>query len=189
MTIKILALVGSLRAGSFNRQLAEAAVKLAPEGIDVQIYENLGDLPFYNEDLDQPASVPVAASALRDAGRSADALLAVTPEYNGTVPAVLKNAIDWMSRPHHRAVIEKKPLAVIGTAAGRFGGRWAHDDTRKTARIAGAAVLDDIALSVPRADSRFASTHPVCDDEIAAALPVILDTLSESARSNRKDLT
>lgn len=100
MTTRILALVGSLRAGSFNRQLAEAAVKLAPEGLEVEIYENLAAVPYYNEDLDRPGAIPPSAEALREAVRSADALLIVTPEYNGTVPPAPKNAIDWTSRPH-----------------------------------------------------------------------------------------
>jgi NAD(P)H-dependent FMN reductase len=183
MSIRILALVGSLRAGSYNRQLAEAAVKHAPDGIDVDIYEGLGEVPFYNEDLDRPGDVPAPAQALRDAVARADALLLVTPEYNGTIPAVLKNAIDWASRPFQSGAIVDKPVAVVGTAGGQYGGAWAHGDTRKTARIAGAHVLDDITLSVPRSGERFAATHPTNDDEIAAALPEALATLAAAARA------
>jgi NAD(P)H-dependent FMN reductase len=86
MSTRILALVDSLRAGSYNRQLAEAAVKLAPENVEVEIYEGLADVPFNSEDLDEPETVPPSAAALGDAVWSADALLMVTPEYNGTVP-------------------------------------------------------------------------------------------------------
>ena len=150
MSTRILAMVGSLRAGSYNRQLAEAAVKLAPEGIEIEIYEGLADVPFYNEDLDQPGAVPASADALRAAVRAADALLLVTPEYNGTVPPALKNAVDWTSRPYRSAaVIFEKPVVVIGTSFGRCGGARAHDDARKTAHVAGATVLDEITLSVP----------------------------------------
>jgi NAD(P)H-dependent FMN reductase len=181
MSTRILALVGSLRAGSYNRQLAEAAVKLAPGGIDVETFEGLAEVPFYNEDLDRPGHVPVPAQALRDAVQLADALLLVTPEYNGTIPAVLKNAIDWISRPYQAGAIIDKPLAVIGTSNGRYGGVWAHDETRKSARIAGARVLDDIALSVPTAAERFATTHPADDDELATAVPAALTRLAAAA--------
>jgi NAD(P)H-dependent FMN reductase len=181
MSIRILALVGSLRAGSYNHQLAEAAVKHAPVGIDVEIYEGLAEVPFYNEDLDWPGDVPEPAQALRNGVGRADALLLVTPEYNGTIPAALKNAIDWTSRPYQSGAIVDKPVAVVGTAGGQYGGAWAHEDTRKTARIAGAHVLDDITLSVPLAGERFAATRPVDDDEIAAALPEALATLAAAA--------
>jgi NAD(P)H-dependent FMN reductase len=184
MSIRILAMVGSLRAGSYNRQLAEAAVKHAPDGIDVAIFEGLAEVPLYNEDLDRPGDVPGPAESLRDAVQRADALLLVTPEYNGSIPAGLKNAIDWTSRPFHSGVIVDKPVAVVGTAGGRYGGARGHEDTRKTARIAGAHVLDDIALSVPRAAERFASTHPADDDEVAAAMPEALAMLAAAARAN-----
>lgn len=181
MSARILVIVGSLRAGSYNRQLAEAAIKLAPKDIDVTLYEGLAELPFYNEDLDEPDTVPLAAHSLRRAVRSADALLMVTPEYNGTVPPALKNAIDWASRPFPRGAIYQKPVVVIGTAGGRSGGAGAHHDARNTARIAGATVLDGIALSVPRAATRFADSPPVCDAEIIATMPSILCALASAA--------
>jgi NAD(P)H-dependent FMN reductase len=186
MSIRILTLVGSLRAGSYNRQLAEAAVKHAPDGNDVEIFEGLAEVPFYNEDLDRPGDVPPVARALRSAVGRADALLLVTPEYNGAMPAGLKNAIDWTSRPFRGGAILEKPVAVVGTSSGRHGGVWAHEDTRKTARIAGAHVLDDITLSVPHAAERFATTHPADDDEVATAMPKILATLAEAARATTK---
>ena len=182
MTTRILALVGSLRAGSYNRQLAEAAAKHAPEGTDVEIFEGLAEVPFYNEDLDRPGALPGPVQALRDAVGRADALLLVTPEYNGSLTAVLKNAIDWASRPHLSGALIDKPVAAVGTSSGRYGGVWALDDTRKTARIAGARVLDDIvALAVPAAAERFAATHPADDDEVAAALFDILVALATAA--------
>ena len=160
MSTRILALVGSLRAGSYNRQLAEAAIKHAPEGIEVDIYEGLADVPFYNQDLDQPIAVPPSANALRSAVRSADGLLLVTPKYNGTIPATLKNAIDWISRPYPSDAIVDKPVAVIGSSGGRCGSAWAHEDTRETARIAGANVLNNVTLSVLHGATPFADTLP-----------------------------
>ncbi|MGA9489729.1 MAG: NAD(P)H-dependent oxidoreductase [Mycobacterium sp.] len=151
--IKVLALVGSLRAASINRQIAELATEVAPDGVAVTIFEGLGDLPFYNEEIDDvmnaeaPALGPVAG--LRAAAAEADAALVVTPEYNGSYPAVLKNAIDWLSRPFGDGALMGKPLAVIGGSFGQYGGVWAHDDTRKSFGIAGARVVDAIKLSVP----------------------------------------
>jgi NAD(P)H-dependent FMN reductase len=183
MSTRVLALVGSLRAGSHNRQLAEAAVKQAPHGVDVEIFEELAEVPFYNEDLDRPGDVPGPAQTLRNVVHHVDALLLVTPEYNGTIPASLKNAIDWISRPFKSGVIMDKPLAVVGTSHGRYGGLWAHQDARQTARIAGAHVLNNVALSVPFAAERFATTHPADDDEVANAMGDILTTLAAVAQA------
>jgi len=185
VTTRILALVGSLRAGSYNKQLAEAAVKCAPDGVDVDIFENLADVAFYNEEIDRPGAV-AAADWLRVEVQSADALLLVTPEYNGSIPASLKNAIDWISRPHGAGVISGKPLAVIGVSNGRYGGVWAHDLARKVARIAGASVLDDVTLSVPDGATRFATSHPAHDDEIAHAMPTILAALAAAVPHRRQ---
>lgn len=150
---KILALVGSLRAASINRQIAELAGTVAADDVTVTIFEGLAELPFYNEEIDEvmnteaPPLAPVAA--LRAAAADADAALVVTPEYNGSYPAVIKNAIDWLSRPFGDGALKGKPLAVIGGSFGQYGGVWAHDDTRKSFGIAGARVVDAIKLSVP----------------------------------------
>src|ERR1700691_2987306 len=186
VTTRILAIVGSLRAGSYNKQLAEAAVKYAPDGVAVDIFDNLADVAFYNEDIDNPGAV-AAADWLRVEVQSADALLLVTPEYNGSIPASLKNAIDWISRPYGAGTISGKPLAVIGISNGRYGGVWAHDDARKVARIAGACVLDGVTLAVPHGATRFATIHPAQDDEIADAMPTILAALA-AAVPNRRQL-
>lgn len=153
MATKILALVGSLRAASINRQIAELAGAVAADDVTVTIFEGLGELPFYNEEIDDamntgaPPLAPVAA--LRAAAADADAALVVTPEYNGSYPAVIKNAIDWLSRPYGDGALKGKPLAVIGGSFGQYGGVWAHDDTRKSFGIAGARVVEAIKLSVP----------------------------------------
>ncbi|MDQ2585059.1 NADPH-dependent FMN reductase [Saccharothrix yanglingensis] len=178
MTVRILALVGSLRAASHNRQLAEAAVRLAPEGVEVALHEGLASVPFYNEDIDVEGDVPQAAAELRRAVGDADALLLFSPEYNGTIPAVLKNAIDWLSRPFGAGALSGKPVAVVGTAFGQYGGVWAQDEARKAVRIAGAAVADDLTLSIPASVTRFAETHPVDDAEVTARLVEVLAGLS-----------
>ncbi|MFI8191846.1 NAD(P)H-dependent oxidoreductase [Streptomyces sp. NPDC085946] len=181
MSVRILALVGSLRAGSHNRQLAEAAVKLAPEGTEVEVFEGLADVPFYNEDVDVEGSTPAAAVKLREAAGAADALIFFTPEYNGTMPAVLKNAIDWLSRPYGAGALNGKPVAVVGTAFGQYGGVWAHDDTRKSVGLAGAKVIEDIKLSIPGSMTRFAETHPADDAEVAAQLTEVITRVQGTA--------
>ncbi|MFJ4835300.1 NADPH-dependent FMN reductase [Streptomyces sp. NPDC088747] len=177
MSVHILALVGSLRAGSHNRQLAEAAVKLAPEGAEVEVFEGLAEIPFYNEDIDVEGDVPAAAARLREAAARTDAFLLFSPEYNGTIPAVLKNAIDWLSRPYGASGFSGKPTVVVGTAYGQFGGVWAQDEARKAVGIAGGTVLEDIKLSVPGSVVRFAETHPVDDAEVAAQLTEVIDRI------------
>ncbi|MEU0384746.1 NAD(P)H-dependent oxidoreductase [Streptomyces chartreusis] len=177
MSVHILALVGSLRAGSHNRQLAEAAVKLAPEGAEVELFEGLAEIPFYNEDIDVEGSVPAAAAKLREAANAADGLILFTPEYNGTIPAVLKNAIDWLSRPYGAGALSGKPVAVVGTAFGQYGGVWAHDETRKSVGVAGGKVLEDVKLSIPGSMTRFAETHPADDAEVAGQLTEVIARL------------
>jgi NAD(P)H-dependent FMN reductase len=150
--IKILTFVGSLRAASVNRQIAELAAEVAPDGVTVTIFEQLAELPFYNEDIDTDAEnggAPASVQALRSAAAEADAALVVTPEYNGSIPAVIKNVIDWLSRPFGNGAMKDKPLAVIGGSYGRYGGVWAHDETRKSFGIAGPRVVESIKLSVP----------------------------------------
>lgn len=163
----ILTLVGSLRKASVNRQLAELATEAAPEGVVLTIYEGLEELPFYNEDLDA-GNPPAAAAALRAAAAQADGALIVTPEYNGTIPAVIKNAIDWLSRPWGASDLKDKPVAVIGAAQGRYGGAWAHDETRKSLGIAGPRVVDSIKLSLPA--TTLDGKHPRDNADVVSAI-------------------
>jgi NAD(P)H-dependent FMN reductase len=178
MSVRILGLVGSLRAGSHNRQLAEAAVKHAPDGVEIVLHEGLGDLPFYNEDIDVEGSVPAEAERLREVAGGADAFLLFSPEYNGTIPAVLKNAIDWLSRPYGAGALSGRPVAVVGTAFGQYGGVWAQDEARKAVGIAGATPLEDVKLSIPNSVGRFAETHPADDAEVAGQLVEVLTKVS-----------
>jgi len=143
---RVLVLVGSLRADSLNRKLAETLQAQAPAGVTFEIAEGLAQLPFYNEDLDGE-SVPASAAALRAQVAGADRVLAVTPEYNGTMPAVLNNAIDWLSRPYGTGAIKGKPFGVVGATPTPYGGKWAHADTARSAGIAGAHVVEAATVS------------------------------------------
>jgi NAD(P)H-dependent FMN reductase len=177
--VKVLVLVGSLRAASINRQLAELAVETAPEGVTLQLFDRLGELPFYNEDIDT-ADVAEPVAALRAAAADADAALVVTPEYNGSIPGVLKNAIDWLSRPYGDSALKDKPLAVVGAALGQYGGVWAHDETRKSFGIAGPRVVEDLKLSVQT--TTFDGKHPRENAEVAETLRDIIGKLVAEVR-------
>jgi NAD(P)H-dependent FMN reductase len=176
--INVVALVGSLRAASVNRQIAELAARNAADGVSLTLYDGLGDIPFYNEDIDGD-DAPAAAAKLRAATADADAVLVVTPEYNGSVPAVVKNAIDWLSRPYGQSAVAGKPLAVIGAALGRYGGVWAHDEIRKSFGIAGANVVEALALSVPI--SSLGGKHPRENADLVANLDDVLKKLAAEA--------
>lgn len=173
--IKVLVLLGSLRAASINRQLAELAIESAPEGVSLELFDRLGELPFYNEDIDTD-EVAEPVKALRVAAADADAALVVTPEYNGSIPGVLKNAIDWLSRPFGNSALKDKPLAVVGGAHGQYGGVWAHDETRKSFGIAGPRVVEELKLSVPFAS--LDGKHPRENAEIAETLRDIVGKLA-----------
>jgi NAD(P)H-dependent FMN reductase len=163
-TTRVAVLVGSLRADSTNRRLAELLRDHAPEGVELNIVEGLGDLPFYNEEIDT-ADAPVAVRRVREQVAAADRVLAVTPEYNGTMPAVLNNALDWLSRPYGAGAIVGKPFGVVGTTPTPYGGRWAHADAARSAGIAGAKVVEDVVVSQPGV-----GIDVLADEEVRARL-------------------
>ncbi|WP_244932198.1 NAD(P)H-dependent oxidoreductase [Nocardioides sp. W7] len=168
---RVAVLVGSLRADSVNRKLAEKLAADAPEGVVLEIVEGLEQLPFYNEELDS-GQAPEAATRVRAQVAGADRVLVVTPEYNGTMPAVLNNAIDWLSRPYGAGALVAKPLAVIGTTPTPYGGRWAHADANRSANIAGAVVLEDVTVSQPGVE-----VDVLADAEVQAKLQAALRSL------------
>ena len=120
MAIQILGICGSLRAGSLNRALLKAAVELAPAELAITIYERLGDIPPYNGDVEAQGD-PEPVTAFKTAIRDASGLLIATPEYNYGVPGVLKNAVDWASRPPGKSVLNGKPAAIMGASMGAQG--------------------------------------------------------------------
>lgn len=130
MTTSVAVLVGSLRKASFNRKMAHVLIGLAPEDLKFEIVE-IGDLPLYNEDLEQE-TLPAAWTAFRDKVKGFDAVLFVTPEYNRSVPAVLKNALDVGSRPYGKSVWSGKPGAVVSVSPGGIGGFGANHHLRQS---------------------------------------------------------
>src|SRR5882724_12083551 len=120
MSIRVAGIPGSLREGSFNKGLLRAAIELAPAGMEIQMFTRLGDIPPYNADVDDKGN-PEPVQGLKTAIREADAMLIATPEYNYGVPGVLKNAIDWASRPAGQSVLNRKPAAIMGCSQGLGG--------------------------------------------------------------------
>ena len=140
--MQILAVSGSLRADSHNTSLLRAAAEAAPEGVEIVLWEGLGDLPLYDQDL-EGTDLPDAVHRLREDWAAADAILFATPEYNGSVPGGLKNAVDWASRPVRASALTNKTVAVTGASTGQFGAMWAQADLRKILGVAGARVVGD----------------------------------------------
>jgi chromate reductase len=168
--MRILALSGSLRAGSYNTALARAAADLAPEGAVVELYEGLGLLPHYDQELDEGGvDVPGPVADLRERIEAADAILIVTPEYNGSIPGVLKNAIDWASARHRGSSLQNKTVAVAGVTTGQYGAIWAQGDLRKVLGITGARVMAG-DLPVSRAEHVFDESGRLADPFVSERL-------------------
>jgi chromate reductase, NAD(P)H dehydrogenase (quinone) len=173
----LLGVPGSLRRGSHNRMLLAAAAAQLPASVTLRVYDELADVPPYSEDAPTPEAVRRLRAAISDAG----GLLFATPEYNGSIPGQLKNALDWASRPFPDNALRGRPAAVIGASTGLFGAVWAQAELRKVLRTAGADVLDD-ELPVGLADTAFAADGTLADPALDAALGGVLDRLLQRAR-------
>ncbi|WP_082534113.1 NADPH-dependent FMN reductase [Marmoricola sp. Leaf446] len=180
--MKILMLVGSLRAGSWTRELVDTVPGLLPAGVEATAYDGLGDLPHYDQDLDGDAA-PASVLAFREALRSADALVVATPEYNGSIPGVLKNAIDWASRPRGAAPIDGLPAAVLSVSPSPRGAQWAREDLVKVLRVAGAQPLED-ALGVATVHEAVVD-GAITDADVEAALRLLVGRLVAAGRERQ----
>ncbi|MEA2294048.1 MAG: hypothetical protein QOE86_1687 [Solirubrobacteraceae bacterium] len=140
--MRLLGIVGSLRTDSYNAKLMRAAGKLLPPDVELVVLDGsvLRDIPAYDEDRDDTPGDAVAA--LKDAIAEADGVLFATPEYNGSIPGFLKNALDWVSRPFEHNPLRNKPVAVISASTGMFGAVWASAELRKVLGLIGARALD-----------------------------------------------
>jgi chromate reductase len=189
--MRILGISGSFRRDSHNTRLLRAAALVLPPGAELELFDGLGDVPPYCEDADtEPA--PEAVAYLRDRIAAADALLIATPEYNASIPGVLKNAIDWASRPFPDNVLRGKPVAVMGASTGLFGAVWSQAELRKVLRHAGAEVLDT-ELPVGLADQAFTPAGELADPELRLRLADLLEALGNvhaaDERVQRRDRT
>jgi len=182
---RILALAGSLRQGSYNRGLLRAAEELAPDWVEIQFFD-IGTLPFFNEDL-EAAGDPEVVHRFKEAIGNANAVLIATPEYNGAVPGVLANAIDWASRPPGHSVLHNKPVAVMGAVLGRSGSANAQAALRGVLSRVGAVIVPDPPVLVPRASRLFDEQVNLRDEDTREEIRQLVEAVAHWCRRIQPD--
>jgi chromate reductase len=178
--ITILGIAGSLRRASYNRGLLRAAQAVAPAGVRVEILE-LAGLPFYDEDL-EAVGPPPAVQELRARIHAADALLLAVPEYNHSFTAVLKNALDWASRPRASAALRLKPVALMGAAGGGFGTVRAQLAVRPVLVVNEMYVLPKPDLHVANAAQHFDADGNLTSEQVRASVGSLVEALAAWTR-------
>ncbi len=173
-TLQILGFAGSLRKGSYNKALLRAAVELAPEGTEIQAFD-LEGIPPFNQDLENE---PVAAvRKFKEGIRAADALLIVTPEYNYSIPGVLKNALDAASRPYSENPFHNKPVAIMGASIGILGTARAQYHLRQSCVFLNMYPLNQPEVMVAMAQNKIDSAGRITDQETKERISGLLAAL------------
>jgi chromate reductase len=166
--MKVLAISGSLRSGSYNTGLLRALAEEAPQGVSVELWAGLKQIPAYDAD-DDVTPGPAAVEELRAAVADADAVIFATPEYNSSIPGALKNALDWASRPFPTHSFRNKPVAVLASSAGAFGGVWAQAELRKVLGAMGARVAE-VEVAVGHVAEKFNPEGELVDPSVRQQL-------------------
>ena len=182
-TLHVLILLGSLRRGSYNRMTFDAAVELAPPGMTFA-EADLRSLPFYDDDLRLEAGYPLPAQQLRDAVAAADGVLIIAPEYNHSVPPVLKNAVDWASRPPDQP-FKDKPVAIMGASTGRFGTVRMQSHLRQSLVSLEAQPLVKPEVMIAFARTAFDGQGRLVDEIAREAIAAQLRTFADRMRQAR----
>jgi chromate reductase len=179
-SIKALGIAGSLRKGSYNRALLRAGRDLAPEELQIQILANetLAQIPLYNEDV-RARGEPDSVAALKEAIRQADALVIVTPEYNFSIPGVLKNAIDWASRPPDTSPLDGKPVAIMGATSGSWGTVRAQMHLRQVCVFTNMRPVNKPEVLVAHAAEKFNEQGRLTDEMTRRFVRLLMETLVE----------
>ena len=177
--MRVLGLCGSLRRDSFNRRLLTAAAKELPDGAAFHLFDDISGIPPYNEDTDT-RETPAAVLALRGAIAAANGVVIATPEYNASVPGLLKNAIDWASRPYPNHVLRGKPVVVVGASTTPFGAALAQAELRRVLKVLGAQVLE-AELPIAKAHEAFAADGQLADVQLRSQLAGMIHTLVVAA--------
>ncbi len=172
MAYKVAVLLGSLRKGSFSRLAAQAVARLAPDSLSLEVVE-IGDLPLYDQDRDSEAP-PAPWRVFREAVRGHDAVLFVTPEYNRSVPGVLKNAVDVGSRPYGQSVFNGKPAAVMSVSPGALGGFGANHHLRQSLVFLNMPVMQQPEAYVGHAAGLFDEAGEIANDGARAFLAAFI---------------
>ncbi len=176
--MRILTISGSLRDGSYNTLLLRAAEQQVPASVEIDRYDRLGQVPPFHGDRSPTAPVPDEVRSLQQRIADADAVLIATPEYNGSIPGALKNALDWASTPFPDNALKGKPVAVIGASTGGYGGMWAQAELKKVLGVTGARVVNaDMALA--RAHEQFDDEGNLADGQAARLRNVLGNLLEE----------
>jgi chromate reductase len=173
--LRVLAISGSLRRDSYNTALLRALRGEAPAGFEIELWQGLKEIPAYDSD-DDVVPGPASVEAFRELVREVDAVFFATPEYNSSVPGALKNALDWASRPIATNAFRNKPVAVISSSAGAFGGVWAAAELRKVLGAMGSRVTE-AELSVGHAHEKFDEVGRLTDEDVRQGLRDALQTL------------
>jgi len=182
---RILALAGSLRRNGYNRRLLESAASCAPPGLHTDIYDCLAGVPLFDEDLEASThGGPDGVRCLRAAIASADGLVIATPEYNQSIPGVLKNTIDWLSRAAPEEVLFGKPTAIMGATPGRWGTRLAQAALRQTLTATGAVVMPAPMLFIATADSLFSPEGDLRDAATLTSLRAFMNSFADWLEQN-----
>jgi chromate reductase, NAD(P)H dehydrogenase (quinone) len=185
---RIAVLVGSLRRQSFNRKMAKALISLAPESLMLEIIE-IGGLPLYDQDYDDEGRVPAAWTAFREHIKSFDGFLFVTPEYNRSVPAVLKNALDVGSRPYGQSIWGGKPGAVISVSPGAIGGFGANHHLRQSLVFLNVFSMQQPEAYIGNAANLFDENGNLANDSIKEFITKFMQAFTawvETTTSNRR---
>lgn len=183
--LTFLGIAGSLRAGSLNRATLRAAQEVAPDGVELSIYDGLGALPLYNGDQDTPDLLPDPVREFKARIAAADALVIVTPEYNYSIPGVLKNALDWASRPTGQQFppLRGKPVALMSASPGSFGGVRAQMHLRQICLGTDMLPLNRPEILIFRAHERFDASGTLTDEPTRALIRTQLEALAEWTRT------
>jgi chromate reductase len=184
VAINVLAFAGSLRTASYNRALIRAAEMRAPIGMRITAFD-IAAIPMFNADV-EASGVPAAVSQFHEAIAAADALLIATPEYNHGVPGVLKNALDWASRPAGKSPLWEKPAGVIGASPGQTGSARAQSQIRQTFEFTNCICMNQPELIVFRAHERFDDAGNLIDQTVARFLDAYLVAFLAWSRRLRK---
>ncbi len=183
MGLTILGIAGSLRAKSFNRGALRAAQEVAPTGTKLDIFP-LDDIPIFSQDREEPMPPPVVEFKRRI--RAADAILIATPEYNYSMPGVLKNAIDWASRPYGDSAWEGKPVALMGASPGMLGTARAQYHLRQVFMALNSHLLNRPELLIANADEHFDENGNLTDPEIRKRIGRLVEALVQWTEKLRK---
>lgn len=186
--MKWLGLAGSLRRASHNRALLRALGEVLPEGVELSLFEGMGELPLFSSDIpyDPP---PPAVAAWKEALLGADALIIATPEYNYSVPGVLKNALDWATRPALTSPLRRLPVGLLGAAAGMSGSMRAQYHLRQIMVYTDSRVMNQPEVFVARAHERFDADGKLVDEPTRAVLAAYALALQEWVLAHPKPLT